>query len=69
MVNVSNPVAALISDLRLEESTKANYTGKIGRIVAYMKHVHPDGIQDNKLAVPMSLGMHYFVVVEVIELC
>ena len=43
VVKLCNSVVAEISDLRLEESTKANYFGKIRRITLFVKEKYPAG--------------------------
>lgn len=58
VVSLLNPVAAQISDLRLEESTKSNYSGKIRRIVLFVKEKDPAGILEDELLVPMKMGWY-----------
>ena len=56
VVKLCNSVVAEISDLRLEESTKANYFGKIRRITLFVKEKYPAGVVSEELQVPIKMG-------------
>lgn len=52
---ITDSTAAQITNLRLEESTKNNYRGKVRRIVMFLNEKNPNAVtSDGLLKLPME---------------
>lgn len=56
-VRTTSGVASIVTNQRLDESTKDGYRGKIRRIGLYLQVKHPNDVDnDLNLRLPLSLG-------------